>query len=273
MRMQCVNKHTRTAAIYGATYRVVIILRLHLFGHVIKRKPERAANGTGEEKDMDTASYIKQEKVIAILRGLSLDEGICVVESLKQAGIRFAEVTFQPEKPLDVTTSIIQALCEIYPDMMIGAGTVLSVRQVEAAKRAGARYIISPNFDPEVVAKTKECGMVSIPGAYSPTEVLAAYRAGADIVKLFPADTLGCGYIKAVRSVYTQVPLAAVGGVKTDNVAAFLQAGACCVGAGSSLTPKDAVLRGDYKAIEAIARTFIKEVKRVGAEEKPKLAG
>ena len=132
--------------------------------------------------------------------------------------------------------------------------------EVEAACDAGACLVISPNVDLGVIRRTRQLGMVSMPGALTPTEIVAAYQAGADIVKLFPAGELGLGYIKAVRGPLGYIPMSAVGGVKPENVKEFLDAGVCGFGVGGQLVLSSAVKSGDDAAIEARAREFTQAI-------------
>ncbi len=137
---------------------------------------------------------------------------------------------------------------------MLGAGTVITPEQVQTAFDCGAQYIISPNVDAQVIKKTKELGMVSIPGAFTPSEMVTAYNAGADVVKLFPAGLLGPAYIQAVRAPLAHIPVAVVGGIDENNIATFFRAGACCAGIGSNLVNRKAVLAGEYSAITQTAQ-------------------
>lgn len=140
--------------------------------------------------------------------------------------------------------------------VIVGCGTALTVEKVEAAYAAGTELVISPDVNPAVIRRARELNMVSMPGALSPTEIVTAARAGADIVKLFPAGELGLGYVKAVRGPLSHIPMAAVGGVKPENVADFLNAGVCCFGVGGQLILRAAVESGDYAAMEARAKAF-----------------
>lgn len=128
--------------------------------------------------------------------------------------------------------------------------------QAALAKSAGASFVLSPNTDSAVIAKTRELDMVSLPGAFTPTEAQNAHAAGADIVKLFPASVLGSGCIKALRAPLSQLSLMAVGGIDLDNMAAYLAAGACSVGIGSNIVSQTRVEEGDFEAIRALAKQY-----------------
>ncbi|MBT3378173.1 MAG: 2-dehydro-3-deoxy-6-phosphogalactonate aldolase [Lentisphaerae bacterium] len=173
--------------------------------------------------------------VVAILRGVTPETILPVGRALAEGGIRFIEVTLNSP---DAATSIRLAVQELASrGVHIGAGTVLTPSEVAAVAGAGGTYIISPNFNESVVRKTKELGLVSIPGFLTPTEGFAAAAAGADLLKCFPARALGPGYIKDLKAVLPN-PIVAVGGVNTENVGDYLKV-AVGVGVGSALYKAD----------------------------------
>ena len=179
-------------------------------------------------------------------------------------GIHCIEVTFDQasaEKRLETAKSI-RAIKETLGDQVsVGAGTVMTVEQVQMAAEAGAEYMISPNVDEEVIKETKRLGKLSIPGAMTPSEVAAAYKMGADIVKLFPANEVGLSYIKAIKAPLSHIPLMAPGGVRPSNAAESLKAGSAAIGVGGQLVLSKAVKSGDDAAIEARAREFTDAIK------------
>ena len=140
--------------------------------------------------------------------------------------------------------------------MYIGAGTVTTVKQVELAFKAGAKYIISPDTDEEVIRRTKELGMLSLPGALTPTEIKCAHNAGADFMKIFPVGNLGAGYIKAVKASLNHVKYLAVGGVSLDNMKEFEAAGAVGFGIGTNILDKKMIEARDYAGITELARKY-----------------
>ena len=144
--------------------------------------------------------------------------------------------------------------------MRVGAGTVLTLEQVDIAAKAGAEYIISPDVNEAVIRHTIEMGLVSMPGALTPSEVMAAHRYGADFVKLFPAGNMGASYIKAVRAPISHVKLLAVGGVSAENAKAFITAGCVGVGVGGNLVNKEWIERGEFEKITQAAREIIDAV-------------
>lgn len=145
--------------------------------------------------------------------------------------------------------------------MYIGAGTVLSERQVELTATAGGKFIISPDANQSVIRKTRELGLVSMPGALTPSEIQAAHLAGADFVKLFPITNLGIGYVKAVSAPLSHIKFLAVGGVDDTNMRDYLKAGVCGFGIGSNIVDKKLIEREDWSAITALARRYVEAVK------------
>lgn len=217
----------------------------------------------------EVLEIIKRERLVAILRGLPMERIDGVVRALIAGGVRVLEFTFDHgrENYLQENADKIRYAAERFGDTVaVGCGTALNVREVLAAREAGAELVISPDVNPDVIRKARELGMASMPGALTPTEIVAAWNAGADIVKLFPAGELGVGYIKAVRGPLGHIPMSAVGGVKPDNVREFLNAGVCGFGVGGPLVLADAVRDGAYEAIEARAKAFTQAIAAWEAE-------
>lgn len=209
----------------------------------------------------EITAKIKEEKIIAIIRHLGAKDAEALCEALYKGGIRLAEITFDPAGtiPAEETAKTISVLRDKFAGkMLIGAGTVLDMDYARIAIGAGAEFIISPNTDPDVIRYTKECVRVSIPGAMTPTEVVSAYRAGADFVKVFPSDTLGLKFIKALRAPLPHIPLIPTGGINTGNIADFLSAGAAAVGIGSNLSRNDLVKAGRLDEITALAEEYLR---------------
>ena len=211
---------------------------------------------------------VLDKKIVAIVRGVYGQDAVNLAKALYAGGIELLEVTFDQSKPesLNRTSDTVKMLCQELGDKMyFGAGTVTTIEMLNLAKDAGASFIVSPDFNPEVIKATVEAGMVSMPGAMTPTEILTAYRAGADFVKVFPTAGLGSSYIKAVRGPLKHIPMSAVGGVKPENVGEYLDAGVCGFGVGGPLVLAKAVKSGDDAAIEERAKAFTDAIKAWGA--------
>ena len=206
---------------------------------------------------------IKDEKIISIVRGMNPQQTVEIAKALYEGGIKLIEVTFnqkRPEKFYETTDAIKAIRAEMGDKMLVGAGTVTSVELVEMAAEAGALYMISPDMDEAVIRRTRELGLVSIPGAYTATEAKKAYNAGADLVKLFPCVGDAPAYVKALCAPFNHIPFLAVGGVNADNVAEFIKAGAKGVGVGSCLANKKWADEGRYDLITEEAKRFMKNL-------------
>lgn len=202
-------------------------------------------------------SLLRQDKLIAICRGAEGDTLLSLAAAICAGGIRFIEVTFQQEREdcADLARRNIKTLCDM-PGIIPGAGTVLSPDQVRAAYEAGAKYIVSPNTDPAVIAEAKRLGLVSIPGALTPSEIMAAHNAGADLVKLFPTATMGLKYFKDLRAPLSHIGLVVTAGITPDNLGDYLKAGAFAAGISSPLCDKELIAAGDFAEITRRARAF-----------------
>ena len=206
---------------------------------------------------------IARYKLIAVIRGISEDEILGIAQALYQGGIRLAEVAFDAagNTPDIITASMIRRVRERFgAEFFVGAGTVLTPEQVQCAKAGGAEYVISPDVNPEVIRATAAAGMVSIPGALTPSEMQLAHRCGADFVKACPAGNLGSDYIRAVRSPLSHIRLLAVGGIHKENLGEYLHAGACGIAINSNIIKKELVAKKDYAAISALAQEFVQAV-------------
>jgi 2-dehydro-3-deoxyphosphogluconate aldolase/(4S)-4-hydroxy-2-oxoglutarate aldolase len=207
---------------------------------------------------------IIEHKLIAIVRGAEESTILPLAEALLAGGITMMEITFNQAKPetFDSTLRGISHVREKFGDSLLaGAGTVISTDQVDMAYQAGALYIISPNTNPAVIHRTRELGMVSLPGALSPSECLAAHEAGADFVKLFPASDLGTGYLKAIRAPLSHIKFLAVGGINEKNAGDFIKAGALGLGVGGNLVNKDWIAAGEWDKISDLARQLVEAVR------------
>lgn len=207
---------------------------------------------------------IENEKIIVIVRGIVSEKLIPLAEAMYSGGIRFLELTYSSDGRVsdEQNAENIKMLAEYFKDKMhIGAGTVLNERQVELTKVAGGEFIISPDTNPDVIKKTKELGMVSMPGALSPSEIQIAHRSGADFVKLFPITNLGTDYVKAIKAPLSHIRLLAVGGVNENNLSDYLRSGVCGFGIGSNIVSKKLVDESNYDAITELAKKYVSVVK------------
>lgn len=208
-------------------------------------------------------NLILENKLISIVRGLSGETLINTAKAIYDGGIRLLEVTFDQSGAIDnkTTAEDISSLVSLFGDKMaIGAGTVLTEEQVTLAHSAGAQFIISPDTNEKVIKLTKKLGMISIPGALTPTEVRTAHDFGADFVKIFPCVSLGADYIKAVRAPLSHIKLLAVGGVTPDNMETFAAAGACGFGIATAIADVSAAKRGDFEKIKENALRFTERI-------------
>lgn len=216
-----------------------------------------------ETERAELLQKIGERKIIAIVRGVKPGNIAEVARALLAGGVSMMEVTFDHSGTNGIAETLesLSLLRDAFAgEIIFGAGTVLTEEETAEARARGARYIISPNVDGAVIAKTRQLGMLSMPGAFTPTEIVTAYKAGADIVKLFPATIGGADYIKAVRGPLAHIPLAAVGGVDAATIPAFVQAGVLCFGIGSNLVNATKVAAGDFAGITAVAKELVKAV-------------
>lgn len=202
---------------------------------------------------------LKDEKFIVILRNLPGEMCEKTVDALYRGGVRIFEVTFNPSKAdtVETTTGIMRMIKSKYPDVTLAAGTVVKEEFVKAAHEAGAVAIVSPNTDAKIIALTHELGMMSMPGAFTPSEIMTAYNLGADIVKVFPIEPHNIPYLKNIMSPLSHIPFLPTGGVNVDTAAEFLKAGAVAVAAGATVITPAALEAEDYDAIEQNARDLI----------------
>jgi 2-dehydro-3-deoxyphosphogluconate aldolase/(4S)-4-hydroxy-2-oxoglutarate aldolase len=203
-------------------------------------------------------SAIEAAGAIAILRLDDAARLTAVVDSLAAGEVRAIEVTMTMPGALDAMARVSEARGD---QILVGAGTVLDPESARLAILSGARFVVAPTFQPAVVAMCHRYDVVALPGALTPTEILTAWEGGADLVKLFPAGSLGVGYLKDLRGPLPQLRLVPTGGVSADNAGAFLAAGAVAVGVGGALVEREAVARGDYARITEQARRLMRAVR------------
>jgi 2-dehydro-3-deoxyphosphogluconate aldolase / (4S)-4-hydroxy-2-oxoglutarate aldolase len=205
----------------------------------------------------ETVRQIEQLGIVAVIRLRDPGKLRAVVDAIVAGGVRALEVTMTVPGAVE----LIRGLAPTLPDgFLLGAGTVIDAATAHAVIDAGAQFVISPVFRREVIAACHERGVPVAPGCFTPTEILDAHEAGADIVKVFPATTLGPQYIKDVRAPLPQLKLMPTGGVSPDNAGDWIRAGAVAVAAGSSLLDAKAIESGRFDVITANARRFVDNV-------------
>jgi 2-dehydro-3-deoxyphosphogluconate aldolase / (4S)-4-hydroxy-2-oxoglutarate aldolase len=204
--------------------------------------------------------------IVAVVRSQDSQQLVDVVRALSEGGVTVAEITMTVPGALDVVRQVRQALGD---QVLLGAGTILDPETARAALLAGAEYIVSPTINLEVIKLCRRYDKLVMPGAFTPTEILTAWEAGADIVKVFPADVVGPAFFKAVRGPLPQIRLMPTGGVDLTTAAAFLKAGACCLGVGGQLVAPEAVAKRDFARIRDLARQYVAIVKHARSEKLP----
>lgn len=207
---------------------------------------------------------IRDIGIIPIVRAGSADEAMRVVDALQAGGLRTVEITLTVPGAIGLLESLSK---KIGGSVVLGAGTVLDPETARRAILSGAEYIVSPNLNPEVVRMTRRYGKASLPAGLTPTEVLAAWEAGADFVKVFPCGTVGgADYVKALRAPLPQVEMVPTGGVNLQTVGAFFKAGAAAVGVGGELVDRAAVRQKQWEVITGNARKFSEAIGKARSE-------
>jgi 2-dehydro-3-deoxyphosphogluconate aldolase/(4S)-4-hydroxy-2-oxoglutarate aldolase len=204
-----------------------------------------------------------EKKVIVICRGIAEQEIVNVATALYNGGVRFMEVPFNQADPdsFPETARKIKAVREALAGKMhVGAGTVITMEQFELAKQAGAEVIVSPTLEEDIIAATKEAGLVSMPGCATPSEMTKAYKLGADLIKLFPASMVSLKTIKEIRVPLNHLPLVCFGGVTAENVGEILATGVVGVGAASAILDKQALAERNYEKITALAKAITNQI-------------
>lgn len=205
---------------------------------------------------------VLDHKIVAVIRADSGDLLVDVAESLLAGGVEVMEVTFTVPRAARVLEKVAD---RIGSRILLGAGTVLDTETCRAALLAGAEFIVSPAVNVQVIELCKRYSKVVMPGALTPTEVLAAWQVGADIVKIFPSEITGPKYLKALHGPLPHIRLMPTGGVNLETAAEFLRCGACALGIGSSLVDPKTVAAGDLKKIESLARQYVQIVSEFAA--------
>lgn len=198
--------------------------------------------------------------IIAIIRGVEPEICLRLAQAYVKGGINMVEVTFNQKAPdtWKETAKAIRSIKEHFNgDVHVGAGTVLTEEQLRICEDAGGEYMITPNVNTALIRKCVADGLTAMPGAMTPSEAVDAFNAGASYVKIFPAGTLGPGYIKAIKAPLSHIPFLAVGGIGPDNIADFIKAGCVGAGVGGNLTNKEWINAGEWDKITATATALV----------------
>jgi 2-dehydro-3-deoxyphosphogluconate aldolase / (4S)-4-hydroxy-2-oxoglutarate aldolase len=209
-------------------------------------------------RKQEACRVITETGIVPAIRVSSAEDAAFAAEAIARAGIPIVEITMTVPGAVEV----IALLTRNNPKLLVGAGTVLTLDVARECADAGASFLTAPGFDPEIVEFASKQDLASLPGALTPTEVVHAWRAGADIVKVFPcAPVGGSNYIKSLKKSLKQIPLMAAGGVNQKTAIDFILAGAAAIGVGAELIPTDAILQRSTDRIRELARRFLGYVK------------
>ncbi|KIL51918.1 bifunctional 4-hydroxy-2-oxoglutarate aldolase/2-dehydro-3-deoxy-phosphogluconate aldolase [Jeotgalibacillus soli] len=208
---------------------------------------------------MSLIEQIKENSIVAVIRGASPDNISAIARALKNGGVKTLEITVETPKVLALIERVSE---ELGDEVIVGAGTVLDGETARAAIMAGAKFIFSPTVNTETIKMSKRYGVTNISGALTPTEILTAYEHGADIIKVFPANVFGPSYIKDLKGPLSHIPLMPTGGLDVHNVGDYIKAGAVAAGIGSSLVNTKVEFTPEaLKELENRAAQFVKAVK------------
>lgn len=201
----------------------------------------------------DAFATMRESGVVAVLRGAQPETVVDTAAALVAGGVTALEVTADTAGATDMVATLAE---ELGDDALVGAGTVLDSETARAAIAAGAEFVVAPSFDRGVVETCNRYGVLCAPGVMTPTEAVEAYEAGADLVKVFPAKTVGPDHVAALKGPLGHLAIMPTGGVSPDNAGDYIEAGAVCVGAGSALVDRDLVAAGEFDAITERAEAF-----------------
>jgi 2-dehydro-3-deoxyphosphogluconate aldolase/(4S)-4-hydroxy-2-oxoglutarate aldolase len=213
----------------------------------------------------DQLRHVLECGIVAVVRSPDSQQLVDVVRALADGGVTVAEITMTVPGALDVLKQVRAALGD---RVLLGAGTILDPETARAAMLAGAQYIVAPTLNLEVIRLCRRYDKLVMPGALTPTEILAAWEAGADVVKVFPADVVGPAFFKAIKGPLPQIRMMPTGGLDLTTAAAFLKAGACCLGVGSQLVEPSAVAARNFTRIRELAQQYLAVVKETRAAKK-----
>jgi len=206
-------------------------------------------------------SALRASGIVAVLRTENPQDLVAVSRALRDGGVLFVEITLTIPGAIDIIRDAVRQLKD--ENLFVGAGTVLDAETAQQALDAGAHFIVGPGYDPETVRLCNRRGVVVMPGAFTPGEILNAWKGGADVVKIFPADLGGPDYIKAIKEPLPQIPLMPTKGVGLTTVGAYLKAGAIAIGVGGALADRKMIAEKDYAQIAENAAKFSRIVREI----------
>ncbi|MGE8080194.1 bifunctional 4-hydroxy-2-oxoglutarate aldolase/2-dehydro-3-deoxy-phosphogluconate aldolase [Peribacillus loiseleuriae] len=201
---------------------------------------------------------LKQIPVIPVLRKIPYEKSSAIVQALLSGGIKVVEITMETEHAEDI---IRESVSSFGDQMIVGAGTVLDIEDCKRAIDAGAQFLVAPVLDEEVIRYSAERGVPTIPGVFTPSEMLRAFKLGAPMIKLFPASVLGPNFIKDVKGPLSHIPIMCTGGITIDTAKHYLDAGATAVGAGSALLRKDLIAESNWEGLTEEALKWMESIK------------
>lgn len=206
----------------------------------------------------DRLERLLDSGVVAVIRGADADTVVDIARAVHAGGVTAVEVTADTPGVMDLIAEVTAALAE--EDVIVGTGTILDGETARSAILAGAEFVVSPSVSTDAIEVCNRYGVPVAPGAATPTEAVTAYEAGADIVKVFPASSLGVGYVKSLTGPLGHIPLLPTGGVDAENAGDFIDAGAAAVGVGSALVDDELVATEDFAEITTRAEALVEAV-------------
>jgi 2-dehydro-3-deoxyphosphogluconate aldolase/(4S)-4-hydroxy-2-oxoglutarate aldolase len=211
---------------------------------------------------------LRKVGIIPVIRAPTAEAAIAVVEALHEGGLEIAEITMTVPNAIHAIGAVAKRFAG---KVVVGAGTITDAESARRAIDAGAEFVVTPCLIPEVIDVVKRADVAVLPGALTPTEVFNAFRLGGDMVKVFPAGSVGgAAYLRALRGPFPDIPLVPTGGVTLQNLGEMFRAGAVAVGVGTELVSSDALARRDYPAIGALAREFVLAAKNARPHDVPR---
>ncbi|MCL7748260.1 bifunctional 4-hydroxy-2-oxoglutarate aldolase/2-dehydro-3-deoxy-phosphogluconate aldolase [Halalkalibacter alkaliphilus] len=207
---------------------------------------------------MNLLEQITESGIVAVIRGSKPENIVAIGKALREGGVKALEITVETPRAMSIIEKVAVELEN--EDVIVGAGTVLDPETARAAILSGARFVFSPTVNVETIKMSKRYGVLSIPGAFTPTEILTAYENGADLIKVFPANAVGPSYIKNIKGPLPHIPLMVTGGIDLANAADYIKAGAVGLGVGSTLVPAT-INEEALQSITDKAKKFVETVK------------